>query len=219
MLFDFIAVVLLLLAIWLGYVSIKLLLKQHWVLGWLKGNLGLLILLLTVALGMAAWDVFSYTSLNNTNISLATVSVKQLGKQQYQLTLVDVDGKESNFEVAGDQWQIDARIFQVSNDIFGWQPKPGYRLNKLHGRYYSLQEERSNPPIDYELTDTSQPWVDVWKLLNHYPRLLPLLKAVYGAGSYAPLVDGGLYDVRLHQNGLVIKPLNEPSERALKRWE
>src|SRR5690625_7570671 len=53
------------------------------------------------------------------------------------------DGTEQEFDLRGDQWQLDARIIKWQGFVAAMGVKPGYRLDRISGRYYTLEDERS----------------------------------------------------------------------------
>lgn len=209
----FVAIVGVLVLIW----ALKILFRPDWLLGWLKGTCGLLLALLAGVIGLLAWDVFSYEELLG-ETSVATISFEQLGDQHFQATLVQAGGEESSYELRGDQWQLDARIFKWSPALARFGLKPGYRLDRLGGRYYSLESERNAERTVYELKP-SQSRIDVWSWLRNADQQVPWLDALYGSATFVPMSHGALYEVTLSHSGLVSRPLNEPARTAVAHWQ
>lgn len=204
-------------AIGLLFVALKFLIKPAWLLGWLRGTSGLLIVACAIYLFAVALDFHSYRQLAK-NQTIATVSFSELGSQAYQLTLVNDEGKELQFEMNGDLWQLDARLLQWSSSLTRLGFLPGYRLDRLSGRYISLEEERQMPRSVYALGE-SQSFVDVWSLLQSNSKILPILKGSYGSATYLPMRDGALFAVKLTVNGLIAEPLNERASEAVQQWQ
>ncbi|GAB3106956.1 cation/multidrug efflux pump [Aestuariicella hydrocarbonica] len=197
--------------------ALKTLFSGGWLMGWLKGTLGLALVVLSAIIGLFAWDVFSYHELL-TEKSVATISFKQLEDQHYQAILVNADGVEQKFELKGDQWQLDARIFKWQPSLARYGLKPGYRLDRLAGRYFSLEEERLSERTVYDL-NPSISGVDAWRWYKMVDQNIPWLDALYGSATYVPMSDGALYEINLTHSGLISRPLNEPAEVAIRRWQ
>ena len=95
---------------------------------------------------------------------------------------------------------------------------PGYRLDRLSGRYYSLEEENSSPRTIYSLTSSSGV-IDVWQWLHEYGLAWNIIDASYGSATYLPMEDGALFSVSLSANGLIARPLNDRAQAAVDRWK
>lgn len=199
------------------FYSLKLLVRSGWFLGWLRGMLGLMLVLCGVSMGLAAYDVLSYQQIMK-NKSIATLSFEELAPQSYRAVLVDSKGRERRFDLKGDQWQLDARVLRWPGFFSSMGVSPGYRLDRISGRYYSLEKERNSERTLYSLSE-SQYGVDVWAILHSGQYQLPFVDARYGSATYLPMEDGALYEVLLSKTGLMAKPLNERAQSAVSRWQ
>lgn len=217
MFYTILAVFILLLGALLVYSAVKTLARSRWLLGWLRGMFGLALVAGAGALAMVAFDIMSYQQLL-VEQPVATLSFRQTDKQNYLATLVHSDGKELEFQLRGDQWQLDARIIKWQNFIAAMGVKPGYRLDRISGRYYTLEDERSAERTVYDLND-SQWRLDVWQWLRRYPHIMPLVDANYGSATFVPMADNALFEVRLSNTGLLARPLNGPAREALAIWD
>jgi hypothetical protein len=195
----------------------KILLRKGWFLGWLRGCLGFMVVALAALTALIAWDIYRYDEIQDEK-SIATISFEKLGAQHFQATVVSSKGSESVYELTGDQWQLDARIFKWSSELRSRGFKSGYRLDRLSGRYYSFEKERNAKRIPYELN--SSLWgIDIWAWCKQFGKRLPWLTAFYGSASFVPMSDGALFEVQLTQSGLVARPLNERAQTAVSRWQ
>lgn len=200
------------------YLGGKLLIKSGWIVGWVRGCVGLCLIFASAVMVLAALDVLSYKQLA-VEKPVATVSFEKTNEQEFQAALVLVEeGVESEFQIFGDQWQIDARVIRWQGvfKIFGTQPV--YRLDRLSGRYYSLEDERRKERSAHQL-DASEYGFDMWHWLKENGQLLPWMQAVYGSATYLPMEDGAIYEVSLTSSGLAAKPLNKIAEGAISRWQ
>lgn len=214
MLFDLVWLVVGVLGLVVLWWSMKALLAWSWIIGWLRANAGFLLLLISVWLGGMAWDIFTYKPMT-ANLSVATFSFSLEEKGRYRVEMVDSKGNNKVFSLYGDQWQVNARVLKWNTEADNLLLKPVYRLNQLKGRYFSLAEEQKARNTDHYLTPSYSAWIDVWHWLNQHQRWVPWLKAIYASPAYMPMVDGALYDLRLHADGILIKPLNDAAEAGM----
>jgi len=216
MVFSIVSGVIAFIALLLLIVASKLLLRSGWLFGWIRGMVGLVFIVLTLAFALTAYDVLSYRQLSQPQ-HLATISFKQLAKQEFEAALVLTDGSEKNYTLKGDQWQMDARLIKWP-DIVGFsQIKPAYRMDRIQGRYYSIDQQQQAGQTVFALERS--PYLDAWLLLNRYGRNLNLIRMTYGSATYQPMADGAVFKVSLSQHGLVSEPFNDLARDAVVRWQ
>lgn len=137
---------------------------------------------------------------------VAELAFRQVAERLYEVELVQPDGSSARFQLAGDDWQLDARVVK-------WRPwavlaglDPVYRLDRLSGRWHDLERERAPGRSVHDLAGEAA--VDLWSLASRHPRWLPFVDAEYGSGAYLPMRDGARYRVTLSPlGGLVARPL------------
>ncbi|MCC7254930.1 MAG: hypothetical protein IT467_03255 [Dokdonella sp.] len=103
-----------------------------------------------------------------------------------------------------------------------WQPRavllgapPLYRLERLAGRWHSVEQARSNPPDVHALDEPGL--LDPWRLQQRLPASLALIDAAFGSSAWLPLVDGGHYVVTLAAaGGLIARPADPATAQALR---
>lgn len=195
----------------------RLLFKGRWFLGWLRGTFGFLLVTVSALLALAAFDFFSYKQLTKEEV-VASISFTRIEPQHYQVSLVDAAGTESRYELKGDLWQLDARVIKWNETLAALGLKPGYRLDRLSGRYFSLEKEYNEQRTVYEIKN-SKSIIDVWKWARSYNQLLPMMDATYGSATYLPMADGALFSVSMASSGLIARPLNERATTAVGGWE
>ncbi|HEU4655831.1 MAG TPA: hypothetical protein VFS47_17715, partial [Steroidobacteraceae bacterium] len=140
------------------------------------------------------------------------------GPQRFAATLTQVpSGEMQTFVLAGDEWQLDARVLKWR----GWANLLGldaqYRLERVSGRYRDIDQERRDERTVYGLSEN--PGIDLWTLSTQYPRWLPFVDAVYGSATYLPMADGARYQVAITQSGLIARPLNQAATNAAGGWK
>ncbi|WP_372799013.1 hypothetical protein [Litorivivens sp.] len=205
---------LVLLAIALAFVAVRVLLRlpvlKHFVLGCFALASGLL----AIAVFLAAWDLYSYRALLD-ETPVATVTFTRQTAQTYRAT-VSVNGEVRDYQLAGDQWQIDVRMIKWNPTISRLGVDPIFRLDRLSGRYQRLEDERSKPRTVHALRESDT--IDLWHWLQKSESLLRLADTQYGSATYLPMADGAVYQVTLSHFGLVARPENRQAEEAVRRW-
>jgi len=133
----------------------------------------------------------------------AQVRVQPLAPQRFSATLRFPDGRESTYELAGDEIYVDAHILK-------WKPvanlvglHTAYELDRIAGRYHSLLDEQVAPRTVYAL-GTHKP-IDLFNLRRRYVFLAPLLDAEYGSASFVPVTQPAELDVKVSTTGLLIR--------------
>lgn len=205
-----------LIALVLAYCTFKLLFRQSWFIAWLRGMSGITLVLLTVVFGLLAFDVYSYKQFSGEK-NVATISFSRLENQYYSANVTLASGENRRFDIHGDQWQLDSRIIKWKRLLNFVVLEAGYRLDRLNGRYLSLDDELSKPRSVYDISSSVTP-VDFWQAIKSM-NLEFIVDARYGSSTYLPMVDGGQYQVNITQNGLVARPLNETARQAIARWQ
>lgn len=217
MLYTFLALLVFLPALYIAWRALRLLFRDTWLGAWLKGTFGLLLLCLAVAISLIAWDLLGYRQAL-VEQKVATLSFTQVEPQVYDVKLVDAAGREEDFRLRGDQWQLDARLIKYKGYLATLGIRPGYRLERLSGRYYRLDQELNAERTVYPLSESLY-GVDAWKWLNRHPGWLPVVDAVYSSATYLPLADKAVYEVSLGHSGLLARPVNAAAEAAVNRWQ
>jgi hypothetical protein len=166
-----------------------------------------------VASVLSLLDILSYQNLME-EVPIATVSVFEKSPQHYDLTLATTDGVEQRFEVYGDQWQLDARLLTWVGPIAALGKKPLYRLDRISGRYISLEQALNARQSIYQLDKSL--YIDVWEVLDSIPFWID---ANYGSAVYMPMENGAVYSVHLTAKGMNVRPVNEIAKKILnKDW-
>lgn len=195
--------------------SLRLLIG-NWIIAWLRGSAGLLLVACAIALGFAAWDLHSYQQVSDVH-PIATLAFNKIDDKQFTVSMVDQAGEERRYQLSGDLWQLDVRLLKWVDALARLGVKPGYRLDNLSGRYLSFEDEQKLPHTAIDL-HPDQPVLDVWSWLRAVNRYFSLIEAQTGSASYLPMVDGALYSVSIASGGVVAQPLNERAKLAAEQW-
>ncbi|MGH8355193.1 MAG: hypothetical protein ACRERY_16960 [Pseudomonas sp.] len=202
-----------LLALW---IAARILFNRHWLLGWLRGSCGLAFLAMAGLVGLVAYDLLSYAPLPEGK-PLLTLSFQAEGPQRYRVNLLE-GGEERTVTLEGDLWQLDARLLQWKGlaALIGLQP--GYRLEKLSGRFLAIEQQTLAQHA--QVTLAQSPYgVDLWRWLRLGQHDLFLFDPQARRVTYLPIADGAVYAVSLTPTGLLAQPLNQAATQALKDWQ
>ncbi|MBX2807786.1 MAG: cation/multidrug efflux pump [Cellvibrionaceae bacterium] len=203
------------LAALLAFVTLRLLFVRNWFLGWLRGMLGMVLIATVLIVTAVAFDIYSYRQVLAEQ-TIATISFTAIAPQHYRASFVDNNGHAQDYELRGDQWQLDSRIIKWQGIFATLGMKTGYRLERISGRYLSLDDERNKARSVYPLS-TSIAGIDLWQWLNDRQNT-GVVDARYGNSTFLPMVDGGQYQVAISVSGLLARPLNQPARDAVAQW-
>jgi len=189
-------------------VAARILFDRHWFLGWLRGTVGLLFVAIAALVALVAWDLRSYDPLPAER-PLATLSFHKVAEQRFEVTLLQ-GNDERRVELAGDLWQLDARVLE-------WKGlAPGYRLQDLSGRFLAVEQQSLGRKV--ALAD-EVPGVDLWRWLRDGQHDLLNFVPKAGRVNYLPMADQAVFAVRYGAGGLTAEPMNAAANQALKEWQ
>lgn len=217
MFFNIIAGIIIFLSLLVLYGALRMLVRRGWILAWMRGMLGIVLLVVSALFVLVALDLLSYQQMMRDK-SIGTISFVKTGEQAYTAhVLLAGDTKEQSYELKGDQWQVDARVIRWKGMFNAFGAKPGYRLDRLSGRYYSLADERAAERTVYPLS-SSEYGLDLWAWANEHESM-PWIEAVYGSATFLPMKDGALYEITLTSTGLAARALNDVAQKAMHQWQ
>jgi len=200
------------------YIGGRFLWGTSWIIGWLRGCVGVLFLTLSVVLVLSALDLFSYRQFKKDQ-PVAMVSLEKVSEQHYQANVSFIDAaNERSFQLRGDQWQLDARVIRWRSIFSVLGAKPGYRLDRISGRYFSLEDERREERSEYQIAK-SRYGVDIWQWFKDNGEYFPIIEAGYGSATYLPMAHGALFQIGVSSSGLVATPVNSVAEDAVSAWQ
>lgn len=191
--------------------SLKLLLAKDYILQFLRGFAGFSLLVFAILVILFSVNLSSYSQMLEGQV-IANVSFTKDKEQQFKANVVNVrNGEEREFILDGDMWQMDARIIRVIA-----VSKAFYQLERISGRYYSLQQERNNPRSVYGLSSKSIGF-DIFKMFNNAG--IKLIDAEYGSATYVPMADGASFSVAVTATGLRANPINSAAKNIVSEWQ
>lgn len=212
--YDGLAWVVAFLALLALLVAARILFDRHWFLGWLRGTAGLLFVALAALVALVAWDLRSYGALPDGR-PLATLSFHKVSEQRFDVTLLEGD-EERHVELAGDLWQLDARVLEWKGLARLIGMAPGYRLQDLSGRFLAVEQQAlgHKVPLASDLMG-----IDLWRWLRDGQHDLLTFVPKAGRVNYLPLADQAVFAVRYGAGGLTAEPMNAAAMQALKDWQ
>ena len=168
---------------------------------------GLLLLALGALAGTITLGVQGYRALTHEEVA-ATILVQPAGPQRFTATFRFPDGRQSVYELAGDEIYIDAHILK-------WKPlanwvglHTAYELDRVAGRYHAIGEERAGARTVHAL-GPERP-VDLYGLRRRHEFLSPLLDAEYGSATFVPVTRPAQFELRVSTTGLLIREVTPP---------
>ncbi|MDH5304193.1 MAG: hypothetical protein OEW64_08855 [Gammaproteobacteria bacterium] len=173
----------------------------------------------TAAIGTAGVMLFiSYLGYQRLTAEqlVAEIEFVQSASEEYTARLM-IDGQiDQLLRMRGDEWQLDARVltWKPPATILGLEPV--YQLERLSGRYTSVDRERSAPRTVHSLA-AERP-LDLWSLARNFPKFTPGMDAYYGSATYLPMADGARFRVTLSRDALIARPVNEAARQAIGDW-
>ncbi|MCY0965434.1 hypothetical protein [Parathalassolituus penaei] len=189
----------------------KMWVGKEWFVQWLKGNLGIVMIVVSVLLVFSAIDAASYRQAHSGEV-LYTVTTYQLEPQVYEVEMVSAtNGHSARYEIQGEQWQLELQTLAWRGPGSSVSDLPAYRPASLEGRYLSLEQERTSHKQQVSLSESR--WVNLWSIFRDAN--LWLDGDVWRL-QFMPLVNGANYTILIGQNGLETSPLNDVATQALK---
>ena len=149
---------------------------------------------------------------------VALITTTQLAAQRFSVALDTGDGAPRVFEIAGDHWQIDARVVRWQLPALLAGAPALYRLERLSGRYADIDAERELERTVHSLeSGTLTVLPDLFDIKRSHPRWLPFVDARFGSAAYLPMLDGARFEVVFNpRGGLVARPADQQTAQRLE---
>lgn len=155
---------------------------------------------------------------------IAQVHCERTGPSAYRVTLTRLPaGRMQVLEMAGDEWQLDARTLVWIGRAADLGLRDSYRLDRISGRY--RQPAAATPPASYALTDDDEPGEDIWAQARTQSHWAGRIDARHAYSPWRALADGARYDVSLVRPrgggdpALDARPANEAAAKAMRYTE
>ena len=201
----------------IGFVSLWTVLRKSWFVVWLKATFTLSLLALAALLVLIGIDLNRYQSYRF-ETPVAKLTTRRLAQDLYHVDLTVLGHGTSEYRLSGDLWQVDARLITWNGPLATFVgATPGYRLERISGRYSTVEREINASRTVYEIDESLSPF-DVFEWLQS-TNALPWVDAKYGSATYLPLTDGAEYTIAVGMDGLVTRPLNSAAVEAVANWQ
>jgi len=183
--------------------------------GTLSSAAALIFLLLSACITLLAVNLRTYQRLSYEQAA-GEVQFTRIADRDFNAVLTYPGGERANFELRGDEWQVDARVLKwhAFANLLGFDT--AYRLERISGRYSRIEDERNLKRTVYALNPAQR--LDLWDLVRRYRGWLPWMDALYGSATFLPMADGALYEIKVSQSGLIARPLNQAARDAVGSW-
>jgi hypothetical protein len=195
--------------------AVRRLRRRRLVGGALHGATAIIFVLLSVCTVMVAANLRTYQRLSFEQPA-GELQLTRTADRQFNAVLTYPTGEHASFALRGDEWQVDARVLKwhAFANLVGFDT--AYRLERIGGRYTSIEDERAQARTVYSLNPPQR--IDPWDLVHRYHSWIPWMDALYGSATYLPMADGALFEIKVTQSGLAARPLNQAARDALGSW-
>jgi hypothetical protein len=180
-----------------------------------SGLVALVFVLAGIAVSLVGTNLLTWSRLTHETPAARLTFVRN-GDRAFDVDVAYADGRSERLPLAGDEWQIDARILK-------WRPLASvmgfdtlFRLERLSGRYADIDIERTAPHSVHRLHAPDA--FDVWQLIRVAHAHMPWVDALYGSAVYLPMADQAAFDVSVGAGGLIARPRNDAARNAVAGW-
>jgi hypothetical protein len=143
-----------------------------------------------------------YRALTREDVA-AHIVVKPTGRQRFIATFRFPDGREATYELAGDEFYVDAHILKWHPyaNMFGLHT--AYEIDRVAGRYRAIKDERDAMRTVHAIARDKP--VDLYALGRRYTFLAPILDAEYGSATFVPVTRPAELELRVSTTGLLMR--------------
>lgn len=164
----------------------------------------LILLLLTGLFGAISLATYGFRIFTEETLA-ATVEIRSHEPQLFNALFTFPDGRQSGFQIMGDQLYVDAQIVKWHPMAAALGLRTGYQLERVGGRYYLLDDEQTKPRTVYALADNAPLNLTLSSLISRFPLLSELIDAEYGSATFVPAESGATYAIMVSHSGLLAR--------------
>ncbi|HLF10417.1 MAG TPA: hypothetical protein VJA26_04320 [Gammaproteobacteria bacterium] len=162
---------------------------------------GLLVLLLSAS-------IYTYSVLTDETV-IAELRFDRTGNREYLAYLRTGNRCEEHvYPVVGDQWRVDAEFLKWKYWALLFGLESQYRLDRLEGRYRSVDEQNNNPNLAHDLGEGTA--IDVVELASALGPVNFLTDATYGSSTYQDIDPRQVYYVSKTPTGIITRSASRP---------
>lgn len=156
----------------------------------------------------------SYKVFNEVQL-VATVECKKIEKKlpalEIELYLDKTHAKKEVFPFKADEWVIEGRIIKWKGFLSLLGLKSYYHLERISGRYFDIEKEKTMPRIAYSLMEKPD---KLWFFVYKYQKLFPIIDAVYGSSAFVPFAPGKRFQIFITNTGFMLRDATPPQKRS-----
>lgn len=160
-------------------------------------------------------NLYVYQQLTHEQLA-AVVRFERVAPRHYRMVLQEPDQLHREFDLRGDEWQLDARVLKWKGPLQLAGLRNRYRLERVQGRYREVRMEKQARRSVYSMA-TEQDF-DLWQWMSGQPDWLAWVDTYYGSSAYLPMADGASYRVSVTTSGLLARPDNDVARAAVAAW-
>ena len=168
-----------------------------------RAVIGLLLLVAGLIVGGLSLGLEGYQRLTREEL-VARIEIEPIGPRRFHARFAFPGSAIANFELAGDELQVDARIIKWH----GWANLLGlhtfYQLDRVAGRYRDVEEERKAARTIFPLAGYHRVDLIAWR--QQLPQLARFFDAEYGSASFVPADRRQELELTVSTSGLVLRP-------------
>lgn len=188
--------------------------RDSWFIQWLRGSAGFLLVAGAIYAVLVAASLFQYQVVP-AQAPMAVVSFENVGLQRWRVTIAESNGDRRVHELLGDLWQLDVRMLRYHGIGALLGTPPSFELERLSGRYISVEDEANKDHADFQLVTRSVLGYDLWSRAAANGSML--VEATRSNVAMVPIMDGAIFELRLNNDHLAVKPANSAAEDSLRR--
>lgn len=172
--------------------------------------------------GLALWSVTASLASYEPAVPgqpVAELYLEQVGSRSYRGTLTRLpDGRVQVFELAGEQWRVEARTLEWQGRAASFGLDSMYRLERLSTRLQpgAADEAGSDRPATSRYPLAADTGDDLWAKARTRPGWMQYLRGGHADGPWRPMLDGARFTVWLAGPALRIEPANEAAAKGTK---
>ena len=191
----------------LSLITLALAVKEKkWLKGAGKTVQCLLLLAMTGFFAMTALGIRGYEAFTREE-AVARMSIHPAGEERFTVLFEFPDGAVKTFELLGDELYVDAHVLKWTpvGNLLGLHTL--YELDRVSGRYRSLEEERRKPRTVYALSERQG--IDLFDVRRRCSFLKWFVDAQYGSATFVPAGVEEELVLWISTSGLLIRPAEE----------
>lgn len=148
---------------------------------------------------LVAWASFVWTyNVLTHEEPIMVITFESGGGRDYLAKVESPRSLRGEYLIQGDQWRVDARFIKIKYwaNLLGLKSR--YSLDRLQGRYISIQDENSLPSTAHRLDDSDSSHFSIfgWS---------PFLDVEYGSSVYQIIDPGMRYTVFKTPAGIITR--------------